>query len=60
MSPFKAVYGRPPSFGLASLNVPKGHWDVINDEDDLLDFQQPSLFDPIIASLDELSHMSKN
>ena len=60
MSPFEAVYGRPPSFGLASLNVPKEHWNVPNDEDDLLEFQQPSLVDPIIASLDELSHLSKN
>ncbi|KAI6652486.1 hypothetical protein LOD99_7500 [Oopsacas minuta] len=58
MTSFEAVYGRPPFFGLATLNVPKEHWDVINNEDDLNNFQPTSVADPISASVDELSESS--
>ena len=33
MSLYAAVYGRPPSFGLSNLEVPKELWDAINEED---------------------------
>ncbi|KAI6653038.1 hypothetical protein LOD99_3874 [Oopsacas minuta] len=58
MTPFEAVYGRPPFFRLATLNVPKEHWGVINNEDDLNNFQQTSVADLIAASVDELSESS--
>ncbi|KAI6647171.1 hypothetical protein LOD99_8824 [Oopsacas minuta] len=58
ITPFEAVYGRPPFFGLATRNVPKEHWGVINNKDDLNNFQQTSVADPISASVDELSESS--
>ena len=48
ITPFEAVYGKVPSFGLDTFNVPKDYWDVINDEDDLLDFQQTSGVEPLL------------
>ena len=60
MSLFEAVYGRSPSFGLASLSVTKEHWDVINDEDELLNFLQTLVVDSILESCDGSSHIFQN
>ena len=39
MSPYEAVYNKKPSFGLAHFGVPHEHWNQINTEQDLSDYQ---------------------
>ena len=39
MTPYEAVYNKKPSFGLTHFGIPHEHWDQINSEQDLNNYQ---------------------
>ena len=38
MTPYQAVYGREPSFGLSHLSVPSEFWNELKNEEELFNF----------------------